>query len=114
VNRASTAIPVRGKVIRKEEEKEPKPAKKRGRPPKNSPKPPKEPAVIEKQALQDAKTSLDNISKSCAWGRKRNSEQWAGEVFWEEVVMPPFGGVTENRVAGWRQGGATVMRQFAA
>jgi hypothetical protein len=34
----------------------------------------KELTVIEKQAPQDAETSLDNISKACARGCKKNSE----------------------------------------
>jgi hypothetical protein len=81
VNRDSTAIPAREKVVKKEEETAPKPAKKRGRPVKNMPKAPKEPTVIEKQAKQDAKTSLDGIDKECAWGCKKNSE---GNVsFWK-------------------------------
>jgi transposase len=81
VNRDSTAIPAREKAAPKEEKKAPKPAKKRGRPAKNSPKAPKEPTVIEKQARQDVKTSLDDIDKECAWGCKKNSE---GHVsFWK-------------------------------
>jgi hypothetical protein len=39
VNRDSTAIPAR-EVVKKAEEKAPKPAKKRGRPAKNTPKAP--------------------------------------------------------------------------
>ena len=81
VNRDSTAIPAREKVVKKKEEKTPKEAKKRGRPAKNSPKTPKEPTVIEKRATQEAKTSLDGIDKECARGRKKNSE---GNVsFWK-------------------------------
>jgi IS5 family transposase len=81
VNRDSTAIPAREKVVKKGEEKAPKEAKKRGRPAKNSPKAPKEPTIIEKQAAQDANTSLDGIDKECAWGCKKNSE---GNVsFWK-------------------------------
>jgi hypothetical protein len=81
VNRDSTAIPAREQVVKKAKKKEPKPVKKRGRPAKNSPKAPKEPTVIEKQATQDAKTSLDGIDKECAWGCKKNSE---GNVsFWK-------------------------------
>jgi hypothetical protein len=74
VNRDSTAIPAREKVVKKA----PKPIKKRGRPAKNTPK---EPTVIEKQAKQDAKASLDGIDKECAWGCKKNRE---GNVsFWK-------------------------------
>jgi IS5 family transposase/transposase len=81
VNRDSTAIPAREKVVKKPEEKAPKQGKKRGRPTKNSPKAPKEPTVIETQAKQDAKTSLEGIDKGCAWGCKKNSE---GNVsFWK-------------------------------
>jgi transposase len=77
VNRDSTAIEAREKAGKKA----PKPAKKRGRPAKNAPKTPKEPTVIEKQAQQDAKTSLEGIDKECAWGCKKNSE---GNVsFWK-------------------------------
>jgi hypothetical protein len=67
VNRDSTAIPAREKVVKKGEEKARKPAK-------NTPKAPKEPTVIEKQTKQDAKTSLEGIDRECAWGCKRNSE----------------------------------------
>ena len=81
VNRDSTAIEAREKVVKNREEKPPKPARKRGRPAKNTPKAPKEPTVIEKQAKQDAKTSLEGIDKECAWGCKKNS---AGNVsFWK-------------------------------
>jgi IS5 family transposase len=81
VNRDSTAIEAREKVVKKAEEKAPEPAKKRGRPAKDAPKAPKEPTVIEKQAKQDAKTSLEGIDKECAWGCKKNSE---GNVsFWK-------------------------------
>jgi hypothetical protein len=62
----STAIKAREKVVKKVEKKEPKQGKKRGRPEKNSPKVPKEPTVIEKQAKQEAKTSLEGIDKECA------------------------------------------------
>jgi hypothetical protein len=80
VNRDSTAIPAREKAVKKTGEKTAKPVKKRGRPAKNSPAP-KEPTVIEKQAKQDAKTSLEGIDKECAWGCKKNSE---GNVsFWK-------------------------------
>jgi hypothetical protein len=81
VNRDSTAIPAREGVVKKGEEKTPKRGRKRGRPAKNSPKVPKEPTVIEKQAQQDAHTSLEGIDKECAWGCKKNSE---GNVsFWK-------------------------------
>ena len=81
VNRDSTAIEAREEVVRKAEEKPPKPTEKRGRPAKNMPKAPKEPRVIEKQAEGDAKTSLDGIGKECAWGCKKNGE---GNVrFWK-------------------------------
>jgi hypothetical protein len=81
VNRDSTAIPAREKVVRKTEEKPPKPVKKRGRPAKDTPKVPKEPTVIEQQRTQDAKTSLEGIDRACAWGCKKNSE---GNVsFWK-------------------------------
>jgi IS5 family transposase len=81
VNRDSTAIPAREKVVKKGEKKAAKQAKKRGRPAKNSPKVPKEPTVIEKQAKQDAKTSLEDINRECAWGCTKNSE---GTVsFWK-------------------------------
>jgi hypothetical protein len=81
VNRDSTAIQAREKVVKKAEEQAGKPAKKRGRPAKDTPKAPKEPTVIEKQAKQDAKTSLEGIDKECAWGCKKNSE---GNVsFWK-------------------------------
>jgi hypothetical protein len=66
VNRDSTAIPAREGVVKKWEEKVSKPVRKRGRPAKNSPKVPKEPTVIEKQAQQDAQTSLEGIDKECA------------------------------------------------
>jgi IS5 family transposase len=81
VNRDSTAIPAREKVVKKREGKAPQEGKKRGRPAKNAPKAPKEPTVIEQQPTQDAKTSLDDIDKECAWGCKKNSE---GNVsFWK-------------------------------
>jgi hypothetical protein len=81
VNRDSTAIPAREKVVKKPEKKELKQGKKRGRPEKNSPKVPKEPTVIETQAKQEAKTSLEGIGRECAWGCKKNSE---GNVsFWK-------------------------------
>jgi hypothetical protein len=81
VNRDSTAIPAREKVVKKAEEKAAKPTKKRGRPAKNTPKAPPEPTVIETQTKQDAKTSLEGIDKECAWGCKKNSE---GNVsFWK-------------------------------
>jgi hypothetical protein len=81
VNRDSTAIPAREKLVKKPEKKEPKQDKKQGKPAKNSPKVPKEPTVIETQAKQDAKTSLEGIDKECAWGCKKNSE---GNVsFWK-------------------------------
>jgi hypothetical protein len=38
-----------------------------------SPKAPKEPTVIEKQAVQEAKVSLENIDKACAGGCNKNS-----------------------------------------
>jgi hypothetical protein len=45
------------------------------------PKTPKEPTVIEKQATQEAKISLAEIGRECAWGCKKNSE---GNVpFWK-------------------------------
>jgi hypothetical protein len=78
VNRDSTAIEGREKVVKKSEGKAPKQGKKRRRPVKDSPK---EPTVIEKQAVRDAKISLEGIAKECAWGRKKNSE---GNVsFWK-------------------------------
>jgi transposase len=81
VNRDSTAIQARERVVKKPEGKGVKPVKKRGRPAKNSPKVPKEPRAIEKQRTQDAKTSLDDIGKECAWGCKKNSE---GNIsFWK-------------------------------
>ncbi|MDR2740612.1 MAG: transposase, partial [Treponema sp.] len=81
VNRDSTAIEARERVVKKAEEKGVKPVKKRGRPAKNSPKVPKEPRAIEKQRTQDAKTSLESIDRECAWGCKKNSE---GNVsFWK-------------------------------
>jgi IS5 family transposase len=61
-------------VVKKEEEKTPGEVKKRGRPAKNSPKAPKEPAIIEKQSAQDAKTPLEGIDRECAWGCRKNSE----------------------------------------
>jgi hypothetical protein len=68
-------------VVKKREEKALKPVRKRGRPAKNSPKAPKELTVIEKQAKQDAQTSLEGIDKECAWECKKNSE---GNVsFWK-------------------------------
>jgi IS5 family transposase len=81
VNRDSTAIPAREKVVKKVEKKAPKQVKKRGRPMKNTPKPPQELTVIEKQTKQEAKASLEDIDKGCAWGCKKNSE---GNVsFWK-------------------------------
>jgi IS5 family transposase len=76
-----TAIPAREKVVKRPEEKEPKQGKKRGRPAKNTPKTPQEPTVIEKQAKQDAKTSLEGIDKECAWRCKKNSE--GNGSFWK-------------------------------
>ncbi len=54
--------------------KDKKPPKKRGRPGKNEVKPVKEPAVIEKQALQDAAASIGELDKACSWGCKMNSQ----------------------------------------
>jgi hypothetical protein len=86
VNRDSTAIPAREKVVKKAEKKAPKQTKKRGRPAKNTPKPPQEPTVIEKQATQEAKTSLEGIDKACAWGCKKNSE--GNGSFWKGYKLP--------------------------
>jgi hypothetical protein len=81
VNRDSTAIEGREKVVKKGEGKAVKPVKKRGRPARNVPKVPQEPTVIEKQTKQDAETSLEGIDKECARGCKKNSE---GNVsFWK-------------------------------
>jgi transposase len=81
VNRDSTAIPAREKVVKKREEKVPKQGKKRGRPAKNRAKAPKEPTVIETQMKQEAEISLEGIDRECAWGCKKNSE---GNVsFWK-------------------------------
>jgi transposase len=81
VNRDSTAIEAREKVVKKSEKKAPNQGKTRGRPAKTSPNVPKEPTVIEKQRKQEAKTSLEGIDRECAWGCKKNSE---GNVsFWK-------------------------------
>jgi hypothetical protein len=81
VNRDSTAIRVREKVVKQPEEKGPKPVKKRGRLAKNTPKALKEPTAIERQAVQEANTSLAAIDKACAWGRKKNSDRKVS--FWK-------------------------------
>jgi hypothetical protein len=63
VNRDSTAIPAREKVIKKPEKKALKQAKKRGRPAKNREKTPQEPTVIETRTKQEVETSLERIAR---------------------------------------------------
>jgi IS5 family transposase len=77
VNRDSTTIPAREKIVKKPEEKALQQVKKRGRLVKNSLKTTKEPTVIETetQATQEAKTSLERTDRECAWGWKKNSEE---------------------------------------
>jgi hypothetical protein len=74
VNRDSTAIPAREKVIRKEVKKVKKVPKKRGRKPKGTAKEPKEPTVMERQVNQEPEVSLSELNKDCAWGCKKNSQ----------------------------------------
>jgi len=73
VCRDSSAIAGREKAA-KAGKRDKKPPKKRGRPGKNEIKPVKEPAVIERQVLQDAAASLGELDKACSWGCKMNSQ----------------------------------------
>jgi hypothetical protein len=92
VNRDSTAIPAREKVSKKEGKKERKPAKKRGRPAKTAH--PQEPTVMEKQAKQEAETSLEGIDKECTWGGARKTAKGKGTNCILMSVTPDF--LTDN------------------
>jgi len=73
VNRDSSMIEAREKVVCKADKKMKKDKKKRGRPPKNTVKLPKEPTELEKQTLEDAAVSIEKLNKNCAFGCKKNS-----------------------------------------
>jgi len=81
--RDSTAIESRERPVNTKQEAVPnQPKPKRGRPKKGEVRPKPEPTTIEKQLYRSAYKSLSQLSKSCAWGCKRNSQgnlsSWKG------------------------------------
>ena len=82
-SRDSTAIEAREKPeVKRNEAKEKKPIEKRGRPKKGEEKPPKEPTRIEKQLVMSYEEMMEDLSKNCNVGTKKNSkgykESWIG------------------------------------
>jgi transposase len=77
ISRDSTAIAARETPVNRKRDVASAPAKpkrKRGRPRKGEVRPAKEPTQIEVQLKRSARASLSKLSKSCAWGCKKNSQ----------------------------------------
>lgn len=96
-SRDSTEVFARERPIAKEKKNdEPtKPKQKRGRPKKGEVRPPKEEKRLDVQLLQSAGVALQEISKVCDWGAKRDTgghmHSWKGykaHVDWADGGIP--------------------------